>query len=141
MSRKQLKVPEVEDKELKQLVTQYIADKTLADQYKDLASDCNTKIKAAMETLGISECEDEDGDNLATVSEQVKETFNEDALIVYLKDYNCDVGIVKTKEYIDYDALEAALYHDRIPKDVVEGMLQFKEVKVTKVLRIKKVKR
>lgn len=141
MARKQLKEPNVSNEELKQLVTKYIADKTLADTYKDLASDCNTQIKAMMETLGISECEDLDGDNIATVTEQTKETFNEDALIVYLKDYNCDAGIVKTKEYVDMDALEAAIYHDRIPKEVLEGMAEYKETKITKVLRIKKVKR
>ena len=65
------------------------------------------------------------------------ETFIEDKLIDFLKANGVADKIVKTKEYVDFDALESAIYHEVIPTDVVKEMASCKDVKVTKVLRIK----
>lgn len=132
------KTVNADTEELSRIISSYITNKDLEKEYKDLASAENTRIKSIMETLNISECADKDGMNLAVVSEQKKETFIEDRLIQFLKDNGYAKDIVKTKEYVDMDALESAIYHNEIPESVVKEMQDCKEVKITKVLRIKK---
>ena len=132
--------PTIDLKELSKIVTSYITNKDLEKEYKDLASAENTKIKTAMENLDITECESSDGTMIAKVSEQKKESFREDELIAFLKENGVADDIVKTKEYIDFDALEDALYKEKIPADIVQHMNDYKDVTITKVLRISKKK-
>jgi hypothetical protein len=68
------------------------------------------------------------------------ETFIEEALIEFLKKNNVASDIVKTKEYVDFDALESAIYHERISPELVKEMASCKETKTTTVLRIKQKK-
>lgn len=132
--------PAVNISELSKIISSYITNKDLEKEYKDLASTENTRIKAIMEELDISECEDAEGNNVAKVTEQKKETFIEERLIQFLKDNGYAKDIVKTKEYVDMDALESAIYHEVIPESVVKEMADCKETKITKVLRISKKK-
>ena len=132
--------PVVNISELSKIISSYITNKDLEKEYKDLASTENTRIKTIMEELDISECEDAEGNNVAKVTEQKKETFIEERLIQFLKDNGYAKDIVKTKEYVDMDALESAIYHERIPASVVAEMADCKETKITKVLRISKKK-
>lgn len=132
--------PVVNISELSKIISSYITNKDLEKEYKDLASTENTRIKAIMEEMDISECEDAEGNNIATVTEQKKETFIEPRLIQFLKDNGYAKDIVKTKEYVDMDALESAIYHGVIPESVLAEMSDCKETKITKVLRIKAVK-
>jgi hypothetical protein len=132
--------PTVNVSELSKIISSYIANKDLEKEYKDLASAENTRIKTIMEEMDISECEDAEGNNVAKVTEQKKETFIEERLIQFLKDNGYTKDIVKTKEYVDMDALESAIYHGIIPESVVKEMADCKEVKITKVLRVSKKK-
>ena len=133
--------PRINKDELSRIISSYITNKDLEKEYKDQASVENTRIKSIMEQLNITECESSDGLNLAKVSEQKKESFREDELIEHLKQNNVADDIVKTKEYIDYDALENAIYKETISSDIVTGMNAFKDIVVTKVLRISKNKK
>lgn len=127
-----------QDEVLKGLVESYIENKDSESYYKDLASSENTQIKELMRSMGISECESSMG--TAVMSEQNRETFIEEALIEFLKNNNIATDIVKTKEYVDFDALESAIYNEKISPDLVKQMASCKEVKTTTVLRIKKKK-
>lgn len=145
MSRKNLfeevrKESNLDMNELKKIISSYNTNKSLESEYKDLASADNTRIKVMMEQMGISECEDIKGEVKAKVTEQKKESFIEDALIQLLKETGNADNIVKTKEYVDMEELESAIYHNKIPSDVVKQMDACKEVKVTKVLRLSKIK-
>lgn len=132
--------PVVDISELSKIISSYITNKDLEKEYKDLASTENTRIKAIMEEMDISECEDAEGNNVAKITEQKKETFIEGILIQFLKDNGYAKNIVKKKEYVDMDALESAIYHGVIPESVVKEMADCKEVKITKVLRISRKK-
>lgn len=134
------KAPNIELDELSKIVSSYIVNKDMEKTYKEQANADNTRIKSAMEILNITECKSEDGRMIAKVSEQKKESFREEELIGFLKKNNISDDIVKTKEYIDYDELEDALYNNRIPSELVKSMNDYKDVTITKVLRVSKVK-
>lgn len=122
--------------DLATLIENYILNKENEKIYKDNASVENTQIKEIMHSRNITEFSTNSG--TATITEQQKETFIEDALIEFLKKNNIADDIVKTKEYVDFDALESAIYHEKISKDLVKKMASCKETKTTTVLRIKK---
>jgi hypothetical protein len=124
--------------ELIPIIESYIGNKEKEDEYKKKASAENTQIKSIMKELDIVSCETSLG--TAKITDQKRETFIEDALIQYLKDNNVADDIIKTKEYVDFDALESAIYNERIPEDIVKGMSKCKEVKTVSVLRINKNK-
>ena len=121
---------------LSHLVKDYIFNKDKEKEFKDAASAENTEIKAIMNEFKFSEFETDVGS--VTLSDRVSEDFIEDKLIEFLKTRNLATDIVKTKEYIDFDALESAIYHEKIAGDDLKDMSSCKEKKVTQVLRIKK---
>lgn len=125
-----------QEDDIKVLVEKYIENKDQETHYKNLASAENTQIKEMMATLNINKVDTAMGS--AIVSEQKRENFIEDLLIDFLKKNGKADGIVKTKEYVDYDALESAIYNEKIPADMLSAMAVCKEVKTVKVLRIKK---
>lgn len=130
--------PGCQNDELATLIESYIENKENEKIYKDNASAENTLIKEMMHSLNINEFSTNAG--TAKITEQTKETFIEDALIEFLKKNNIANDIVKTKEYVDFDALESAIYHEKISQDLVKQMASCKETKTTTVLRISKKK-
>lgn len=123
---------------LKSLVESYIINKQNEDDFKKQASAENTQIKELMHEYNLTEVATDLG--TAKITEQEKITFIEDKLIEFLKANNLADDIVKTKEYVDYDALESALYHDKITDEQKVAMAECQEKKVTTVLRINKKK-
>ena len=127
---------EIDKDELYDLVTDYIDNKALEAKYKSLASSDNTKIKQIMTSKNLTSFSCNSG--TVTLSERKSESFNEDELIEFLMSKGHDGDIVKTKRYVDYDALESAIYHEKLSKDDVKELDKYKEIKVTQVLNIKK---
>lgn len=123
---------------LKSLIESYIINKQNEDDFKKAASAENTQIKEMMHEYKITEYDTDLG--TAKITEQEKITFIEDKLIEFLKKNNLADDIVKTKEYVDFDALESALYHDKISDELKKQMATCQEKKVTTVLRISKKK-
>lgn len=126
---------EAQDK-LKCLVKDYLVNKEREKEFKDAASIQNTQIKVIMSELNIKEFETDNGKVI--LSDRKTEDFNEDRLIKFLKERGIENDIIKTKEYIDFDALESAIYHDKISGDNLKDMDSCKDVKITQVLRINK---
>lgn len=140
MSRQSLNQPTITASEgvvkLTSLVSDYIYNKDREKEFKDAASAENTEIKAIMNELELSKFETDVG--AITLSDRVTEDFIEDKLIEFLKTRNLANDIVKTKEYVDFDALESAIYHEKIVGDDLKDMAECKDIKTTQVLRIKK---
>lgn len=126
---------EAQDK-LKHLVKDYLVNKEREKEFKDAASIQNTQIKVIMSELNIKEFETDNGK--VVLSDRKTEDFNEEKLIKFLKERGIENDIIKTKEYIDFDALESAIYHDKISGDNLKDMDSCKDVKITQVLRINK---
>lgn len=121
--------------DIKELVHDYIENKSLEDKYKKIASSANNKIKEYFSDNDLDAYEADNG--TVKMTERKSESFDEDKLIAFLKQSGHS-DIVKTVETVDYDALESAIYHEDISKDEVKKMDDFKTVKITKVLNIKK---
>lgn len=158
----------VETESLDTLIPQYAENKSMLDDYKKLCDNENKKIKELM-----TDDTYEAGGYKATKSVQVRETMNEDELLdeleslsgksgghVYdsIKDFRKQLytylkenKVIKTKKYVDFDALESALYklknqdiendNGYIGSDYLVGILdKCRETKEVVTLRISKVK-
>ena len=123
---------------LQQLIPQYAMNKAELDSYEKICKRDNEEIKSLMFELGIDEAESEDYVAKRTV--QKRENINEAKLLEIAHHYGIP-EIVKVKEYIDYDALENALYNNLIPTEAVLEMNNAKTVKEVVTLRVTKRKK
>ncbi len=102
-------------KDILGIIPKFYQTKELATSYKKEADSFGSKIKKGMQELNLDHLE-ADGVE-AIYSEREKESFNEPALIAYLKDLPADAkpdGLIKTVEVVDMDVLEAAVYNGKI---------------------------
>lgn len=101
--------------EARRLIYSYYKDKTTENALKKTNDTRNKQIKELMESIGRSELRI---DNLvAKVAEVEKISFDQDMIIQILEDNGFDLhkmGLIKTKEYLDMEALENALFRGQI---------------------------
>ena len=122
---------------LKELIKQYALNKSELDAYDKLCKQENAEIKTMMEELGASEVDVDD--YIAKRVVQKRENMNEEMLLNIAHLYGIP-EIVKTKEYIDYDALENAIYTGKLSKDIILEINKARETKEVVTLRITKKK-
>lgn len=123
--------------DLDTLIPQYAANKSELDSYKKICDKENAQIKEIMRDLVLSNYTA--GGYKASYTVQHRESMNEDVLLEIAHHYGIP-EIVKTKEYIDFDALENAIYNGKISQDILVEMDKAKEVKEVVTLRVSKVK-
>lgn len=123
---------------LDELIPRYAQNKAEMDSYKKICDSENAQIKALMADLDDPVYEA--GGYKATYSVQERESMNEDILLDIAHHFGLS-EIVKTKEYIDFDALEKAIYDGKISDDVLLEMNKAKEVKEVVTLRVTKIKK
>ena len=137
-------VEETRDLTLDELIPQYALNKAEADAYKKLCDRDNAKIKDIM--LGAKEKKHETNEYVATVTVSKRETMNEEMLISLFTSVPAfdkiasEFGIVKTKAYIDFDALENAIYNDKFSNEQIVEISSAKEVKEVVTLKVTKKK-
>ena len=104
----------------------------LAEQYHTATSEfnaadakkkaLNSVVKSTLAEYGVTKFVSDSGITLS-VSHKQNVSYDEEVLLKRIKDLGVD-GIIKTKEYIDFDALESALYHNKLSKDdIKEGII------------------
>ena len=125
-------------KTLDSLIPQYAANKREKDSYEKICAAENAQIKSIMQSYVVQHYEA--GGYRANYTIQRRETVDEEMLIAILKCNGEGEGIIKTKEYIDFDALENAIYNGRIPESVVLEMDAATEVKEIPTLKVTKMK-
>ena len=123
--------------DLKTLVPLYYDNKQNLDFYKKECDAQNAEIKKLMAEKKVKDFET-DG-IIAKYIVQNKESMNEEKLIALLKKKGYS-NLIKTREYVDMDELENALYHDAIDKDTVIDMDKCREIKEVIQLRVSKKK-
>ena len=116
---------------LDDLIPLYYEHNELVKKHKKVADEANKKIKKIMAEQGITEFATHGLVAKISVSERVD--LMEDVLIEKIKELGIK-GIIKTREYIDMDALETALYN-RLISPAVLAQAQIKKEVVT--LRIR----
>lgn len=123
--------------DLDKLIPQYALNKSELEGYKKICDKENAEIKAIMKSFVVSKYETDD--YKATYSVSKRETMNEDMLLEIAHHHGIS-EIVKTREYIDFDALENAIYKGLIRKDILLEMDKAKEVKEVTTLKVTKKK-
>lgn len=135
---------------LNELIPAYAQNKQEMDDYKKICDEQNKAIKNCMNEQKLSEATV--GGYTAKITVQHREKMNEDALLAVLgtsivKDESgVDVdprvlGIIKSREYVDMDALESAIYKGLIPTDVLMNMDSCRETTDVCTLRVTKAKK
>lgn len=120
--------------ELKELIENYGIAKAELDVIKKDTDKMNKQIKDILLAEGMTE---EESDNYyVKLQPRKSESLDEDAVIEILKT-NKIRGIVKTKEYVDEDALENAIYHGKLDKQILQEINKCKIVKESTALLIK----
>ena len=115
---------------LSELVPRYYTNNTEMKKYKKLVDADNKEIKEVMDRLNLTEYEVDGLTAKISVSKRVD--LLEDVLMEKIKVLGIE-GIIKTKEYIDMDALEDALYHGRINPAILAQAQVEKEVVTLRV--------
>ena len=130
--------PGIENDELKKVVENYINNKSEADKYSKLAKAENNYIKKSLTELKLNSFDTDIGS--VKLSESRSETFREDDLIALFKKRGLADKFVVTKEVVDFEALESALYHEIFSKEDLKEMDKCKDVNVVTKLLISKKK-
>lgn len=142
MARKKIEVS------LDTLIPQYAENKAMLDDYKKICDTENKQIKELMEDDSY-----EAGGYRATKSVTTRDSLNEDKIFNLLDDdlrtYFEENNIIKTREYIDTDNLEAIIYGLNNKKDIeskklltnlVELLDKCRDTKEVVTLRVTKIK-
>ena len=122
---------------LEELIPQYATNKNELDSYTKICKEENEQIKAALVELG----ENEYSAGGYTVKRIVatKESMNEAKLLEVLRANGLDVAI-KTREYVDMDALEAYLYNNIPSADLARQIDSCRTTTETVQLRLSRTK-
>lgn len=113
----------------------FYEDKQKLDMYKKSTEEYNSEIKKLMSKLDKDEFETDDG-LVAKINIQNRESFIDDKLIEKIKESKVP-GIIKTKEYVDMDALEDAIYNGRFDASTLTNCKTSKKVITLKVSKQK----
>ena len=140
--RKPQNAKEQLDTILAELVSEYGQEKAKLDTIKKTCDELNAELKKTMSENDITEFSADGYKVKYIVSE--KETMNELQLIELLtkkhKELTDNLGLVKTKPYVDFDAIEKEVYNGNIPEDVLKDIGKCKEVKEVVSVRLSKEK-
>lgn len=121
--------------DLSTLIDSYKDSKDNENNFKKLSKDLGDQIKSEFESRKIDKFASDK--YVATVSITQKESINQDRAIIILKDNlsNDQLDqVIKTKEYIDEDALEKLIYNGEVQADLLASAIE--KGKPTTTLRI-----
>lgn len=119
---------------LEELIDRYGRLKAEMDSYKKEVDGDNAEIKKLMTEENIENAKGMD--YKATCKTIVSESFNEPKLLAKLKEMKIE-GCIKTREYVDMEELESAIYNGEIS---ATDIADCKEVKETLRLTVTKRK-
>ena len=120
---------------LDDLIPLYYEHNELVKKHKKIADKANKEIKETMAKQGITEFAT--NGLVATVSVSERVDLMEDVLMEKIKELGIE-GIIKTREYIDMDALETALYNGLSNPAMLAQAQTKKEVVTLRVRQEKK---
>ena len=144
MAREQIVLDVENTVSLDDLIRSYGRNNANLKEVKAVVDADNAKIKAIMREREIKDYQVDDWK--AVYSVQRRESMNEDKLLdVLKKNWTAHNGstqcpYIKTKEYIDFDILEDAIYRNELSNEVLMEMDTCKEVKEVETLKVSKVK-
>ena len=103
--------------QIEDLIEEFGKNKSELSELKTVVDEQSTQLKQFMTDNDITTAMSENYKVLLYTYQ--KQAMDTDKLLAVLKKHNLVDGIIKTKEYIDMDALESALYKNSFPNDVL----------------------
>ena len=131
--------------ELDTLIPRYAQNKAELEGYKKICDTENAQIKAIMKEYALQHFET--AGYKATYSVSTRETMDEEGLVSLFTSVPGFVkiaeeyGIVKQKPYVDFDALEHAIYNGKFSTDMLMELNEKKETKEVVTLKVTKIKK
>jgi hypothetical protein len=123
---------------LDELIPVYAENKADLDKIKKVCETQNADIKKQLEEMGKDEYTA--GGYVVKRTVSTRETMNEERLLAMMKKHNVP-GVIKTKEYVDMDALECYLYDVELSDELAADLDSCREIKEVVQLRISKEKK
>lgn len=129
---------------LDELVPMYAVNKMELDNYKKICDTENAQIKEALQAA--DKLEHSAGGYTAKMSIQTSESFVEDMLLQCLESAMFEegsaeeIGIIKTKRYVDMQALEDYMYHHKLSQALIDELDMCKVSSTIVKLRVSKTK-
>ena len=123
---------------LSMLVDAFAEVKAKFEAVKKDVDDRGKEIKQIMQDENLDSFNT--GEYTAKLTLQRRETMDESKVIAVLQKRGFDGKIVKLKPYVDMDALESAIYHDELPKEVQDELSSCVVVKEIPTLKVTKNK-
>lgn len=123
---------------LDELIPAYANNKAELDTYKKVCDTQNSEIKKRLEELGENEYSA--GGYVAKRSVQKRESINEDRLLEVLVKHGVP-EVIKTREYVDMDALEKYLYNNELSDELSADLDSCRETTEVVQLRLTKEKK
>ena len=126
------------------LIPRYAENKAEFDSYKKICDKENAEIKSIMADFAVQKYQA--GGYKASYSVSTRETMNEEMLLSLFSsvpafnDVAEQYGIIKTRSYIDFDALEKAMYDSKFTDEQLLDMDKTIERKTVVTLKVTKVK-
>ncbi len=137
--RVQINFNQEEERTLDELIPTYAQNKLELESYKKICESENSAIKEKLLEIGQDEYSAGGYKAKRSVSERV--SINEDKLLAVMKKHYL-VEVIKTREYVDMDALENYLYHadenDLNTQKLLEDIDKCRDVKEVVTLRVSK---
>lgn len=127
-------------RDLSESIENYGINKAEMDSYKKICDAENKKIKSIMGEAKLKAYDSKS--YTAKITEVDKSYIDEAKLIGVIHSNNIpdSLGIIKTKEYIDEDALESAIYNGLISEEIIQEISNCKIPKTEIRLNISKKK-
>ena len=122
---------------LADIIPVYGQHKEAFDAQKKQCDEENKQIKKLMEEADVTDYSV--GGYTAKYSTQERCTMNEDKLLEVIK-RNKLTDLIRTKEYVDSDLLEKAIYNGQLSKEVQLEIASCNEIKLVPVLKVTKDK-
>lgn len=126
---------EINKKEFDSMVDDYVIAKKKEQEASKVTKTLGSQIKKYLAEDNLTSYSTEDSS--ISIQSRSSVSFDEENLIKYLKESGKARGLVKKKEYIDYDALESAIYRGKLDEESVKALEQFKITKISQALVIK----
>lgn len=124
---------------LEELIPTYYELKTQADSLNEELKKQNSQIKDLMLNSELKEKTAGGYKALCLVS--TRESMNEEKLLRILHEHpELAKELIRTREYVDMDALENAIYKGAIPNELLQEISTCRESKEVVTLKVSKVK-
>lgn len=120
---------------LNTIISTFYKNRKELDHYKKETDLQSKEIKEIMNELDKTEFETDTG-LIAKITTQKRESFDEDKLLEKIKDLNL-LHLIKTKEYVDMDELENAIYNGDLDAKELTPCKETKQIITLKVTEVK----